>query len=349
MRYSSLIILIIFLSVSALSACASNELEDHDASDVQLDVHTDATQSEDVVDAKDAVEEVEAPPFCTPSDNGCADENTTRICAPDGSEFIEEACQDDEECENAACVVPPDCEPGTRQCGDATTLWICRPNSKWRSEACHEGESCVDDTCISGVPNGQPCQAHDDCAKGICRCGAEESCDPVGGVAVEPYCTETCTPGSCGSGEVCLSSTDFPAGGQDHCVQTCNQTCALDGMTCASIPTRDSGSLTFEPACVPEGVIDIGQECDASSADACTGGICLEDYLAADFCTSECSGDCPEGTACVKLKTDNDAYRCIPTCKANVCPLAGWGVSCKSDRDFNDDDVSVCYKSNNNG
>lgn len=368
MRYLNLLILAICLSLGGATACATDSVEEPDSGgqDTRQDTSTDADSLADATGSTDTHSDAtladthktpdsgnDVAPFCTPSQNTCADASTKRICAPDGSEFIEEACEDDQECENGSCVAPALCEPGDTQCYDGTTRLICRPSgSDWRSETCEADTSCVEGECVSGSPNGQPCTANDDCANGLCRCGAEDDCDPVGGNDVTPYCTETCTPGSCGAGQTCVSAQDFPVAGQDHCVQVCNQTCALDGMTCASIPTRDSGELSFEQACVPAGVVDIGLECSAATADACAGGTCLQDYFEIGLCTSECDGDCPNGTACVKLKPNSDLYQCSPICGdgtpggSSDCPLEGGqdlsSVTCATKVTSDGDATQVC-------
>lgn len=364
MRYSSLIILLVVLAGSALSACASNDL-DQEQADIRADDATirdvrpeDAPSEDAQSDGVDARQDVAPPPFCTPADNTCADENTTRVCAPDGSEFIDQACPEDQECADAACVPRQICTPGAQQCYDASSLMTCRPSgTAWRTETCAAGTSCVDGACLSGTANGTACADNSDCAHGLCRCGAEDSCDPVGGVAVAPYCTAACTPGSCGAGELCVSATDFPAAGQDHCVPVCHQVCALPGMTCAWVPTRDSGELSFEQACVPEGVVDIGRECDASTADACAGGTCLLDYFRVGFCTSECSGDCPSGSACVELVAGSGEHYCTPICgdgsatSTAACPLGEHGgfeeIACSIKTVYNSNPVQnlrVCFK-----
>jgi len=363
-RYSSLIILLVFLAMSALSACASNEL-DQGAADTRADggstgdVSSEDAPSEDAQsDIVDAREDTTPAPFCTPVENTCADENTTRICAPDGSEFIEEACANDQECADAACVPRQICTPGEQECYDATSLMTCRPTgTAWRTETCATGTSCVDGACLSGAPNGTPCAENNDCAHGLCHCGSEDSCDPVGGIAVTPYCSASCTPGSCGSGEICVSATDFPAAGQNHCAPVCNQVCALDGMTCASVPTRDSGALTFEQACVPEGVVDIGKECSAANADACAGGTCLLDHFRVGLCTSECDGDCPNGSACIELVAGSGEHYCTPICGdgsaggSGACPLGEHGgfneIACSIKTVYNSNPVQnlrVCFK-----
>lgn len=361
MRYSRLFILIIILSATAFGACASNELtDDVVGQDIEVDANSEGDASQDAqaedTRVEDVQPEIDTAPFCRPSDNACADENTTRICAPDGSEFVETACAEDEECVSAACVTRPICDAGEKKCYDASNLMTCRPGgTAWRTETCDDGTTCVAGACVSGAPNGAVCAENSDCANALCRCGAEESCSPIGGEAVTPYCSAGCTPGSCGSGEVCASAQDFPALGQDHCVPACNQTCALDGMTCASIPTRDSGSLTFEQACVPEGVVNIGLECSAATASACAGGTCLDDVFEVGLCTSTCTGDCPDGTACVQLKSGDSAYYCSPICgdgtpgASTTCPLDGgrnlWSITCKTKSDFNGLPIQVCAKS----
>src|SRR5690554_8189399 len=107
--------------MSALSACASNEL-DQGAADTRADggstgdVSSEDAPSEDAQsDIVDAREDTSPAPFCTPVENTCADENTTRICAPYGSGFIVEACVNDQECAAAACLPRLTCSPGEQE------------------------------------------------------------------------------------------------------------------------------------------------------------------------------------------------------------------------------------------
>jgi hypothetical protein len=120
-------------------------------------------------------------------------------------------------------------------------------------------------------------------------------------------------------------------------------------MTCASLPTRDSGELTFEQACYFDDAVDVGETC--TSADKCTGGTCLEGYFDnTNICTYECSGDCPTGTACIELQSGS--YHCTPLCGdgsvggSGGCPLEGggdlWDVQCSTRNTYDGFARRVC-------
>lgn len=344
-RYDTLTNLLKWLPILCLLAvfgCATDEIVDKspDAADA-----ADAHHREDSGDAKQQdsgqdtaepadtdeadLEETPEDPcgVCCPGEISCVDGDTLGTCLPDGSGYEEASCGEEELCEDAACVARPVCNEGETACHDGKTRMVCRAGGAgWRTDDCADGMSCVGGECLAGEPTGHACEAADDCAGAKCHCGSDESCDLPDESSLSGYCSATCAPGSCGSDEVCVSATHWPAAREDHCLASCSGGCShLPGMTCASVPTMDSGELTFEEACVPQGIVDIGERCERS--ETCSGGTCLLDYIEVGLCTTECAGNCPEGTACVELR--DNTYYCSPICGngdpagSSPCPLAG--------------------------
>ncbi|QDG54506.1 hypothetical protein FIV42_28300 [Persicimonas caeni] len=338
MQFIRLTALVVFFAI--LTACAGGSPSDLDAEQNPQDAGQDTAEPDDASDASnpgdvgvDSADTVDDPcGVCCPGEQVCSDGNTLSTCADDGSGFTDQTCGDGKICEQGACVDEPICQPGDTKCHDGSTRLVCRAGgTAWRTEDCGTGNSCVDGECLSGDPNGSECTADADCAGGKCRCGSDESCSPA---PSRTYCTSTCTPGSCGPDEICVSSDSFNAASYDHCVPKCNETCALAGLSCVSLPTRDSGELTYEQGCYFDSAVDVGEEC--SSATNCTGGTCLEGYFNTGLCTFECAGGCPDGTACVELQSGT--FHCSPLCGdgslsgSGGCPLeAGgdrWDVQC---------------------
>lgn len=346
---------------ATLTACAGGSPSDKDAEQSPEDAGSDALTPSDASDTTDTVDDsgegadasdADDDPcgVCCPGERTCSDDNTVSVCADDGSGFDDQACGEGKICEQGACVDEPVCQAGETKCHDGTTRLVCRAGGTgWRTEDCGTGNSCVDGECLSGDPNGAECSADADCAGGKCRCGSEDSCDPA---PSRTYCTSTCTPGSCGPDEICIASDSFNGASYDHCVPTCDQTCAIAGLSCVSLPTRDSGELSYEQGCYFDSAIDIGETC--SSATHCTGGTCLTDYISTGLCTFECDGDCPAGTACVELQTGK--YHCSPLCGDGSlggnggCPLEGggdvWDVDCAIKNTTEGHAKRVCVSNN---
>jgi hypothetical protein len=356
-------ILAAFLSI-AIAACAGDSLEDVDTGDQDAQLDSGAADAAgDIGDAADLPVDAsgdvganagdaheDACGVCCPDQRTCLDDNRAGVCSADGSEFVEEVCADTETCEEGSCVPVQICQEGETQCYDSDSRLICRPGgTAWRTEECAAGTACVGGECVSGAANGTTCSDASECAGGKCRCGAGESCTAVPpGAESKTYCTATCTPGSCGPGQICVSAQDFGAAGYDHCLPICNEVCALEGMACVHVPTRDSGELTFEQACFPDDAVEIGREC--TSDRWCAGGTCLRDYFDIALCTAECSGNCPDGTACVELEAG--AFHCSPLCgdgtpgTSDPCPLEGgediFSIGCAPKTTFGGGVKEVC-------
>ena len=336
-QFSRLTVLVLFFAT--ITACAGGAPSDHDAqlSDTEdagpdISEPTDATDVPQDTGADTADADEDACGVCCPGERSCVSEAAIGVCADDGSEVTEQACGEGQICEQGSCVDEPVCTPGETKCHDGGSRLVCRPaGTGWRTEACATGESCLGGECVPGEPNGAECSADSDCAGGKCRCGSDESCSPS---ASRTYCTATCTPGSCGPDEICVASSEFNGASYDHCVPECDETCALTGLSCVTLPTRDTGALTYEEGCYFDSAVDVGEEC--ASAGECTGGTCLEGYFDTGLCTFECSDNCPEGTACVELEAGT--YHCTPLCGdgtvggGGTCPLEGggdrWDVQC---------------------
>ncbi len=349
-------LMILTVVVTSLSACASGGPADSDADlGGPHDAGHDATAPHDTDTADttaDVVADVAQEPVCgvcCAGEHTCIDDATVGVCANNGTAYNRQTCDSGKTCKNGACITPPVCQAGESHCTDSHDRQICRPDgSGWRTETCAQNKTCLQGQCVSGKPNGAQCSADGDCAGGKCRCSSSDNCSPA---PTHPYCTTACTPGSCSDGQVCVSAQDFPAAGYDHCMPTCNVDCPLDGMACVAVPTRDTGDLTFVTACYPDYALPIGQEC--TSASGCVGGTCLQGYFDTGLCTTECTGNCPQGTACVQLQSGG-AYQCTPLCGdgsqsgTGPCPLdpdgSRFDVTCKSRITYSGDGKRVCVK-----
>jgi hypothetical protein len=348
-QFFRLIVLIVFLA--ATPACAGGSPAGSDAAQPDPEDAGDTSSIQDASDAADAADVADTRDdpcgACCPDDRTCLSRAAVGVCDDDGSQYTEQTCGESEICEEGICVDEPICDPGETACNDATSRLICRPDgTQWRTESCASDTACVDGECVSGGANGTECSASGDCAGGKCRCGSDESCSAS---PSRNYCTSTCTPGSCGPDALCVASDQFNPASYDHCLPTCNQSCAFAGMTCASLPTRDSGELTFEQACYFEGVVDVGEACP--SPDNCTGDTCLEGYFGnTNLCTFECAGDCPTGSACVEL--ESGTFHCTPLCGdgsiggSGGCPLERggdlWDIQCGTRNTFDGFARRVC-------
>lgn len=349
---------IFIVMLSLVVGCAGGSTDDNDnATSGPQDAGEDGAAGPDAQDdsgapdtgpedagPEDVGEDADACGVCCPGERTCLTEDMVGVCDDDGSQHTEEPCGDGQICEDATCVDEPVCDAGETRCHDGTTRLICRGDeSGWRTETCGSDEACLSGECVTGAPNGAECADDDDCAGGKCRCGSAESCSPT---PSRTYCTATCTPGSCGPDEVCVDSEAFDGASYDHCVPSCDQSCPISGLTCASVPTRDSGELDYARGCTLDTAVDIGEEC--TSETNCTGTTCFEDHFDFGICTFECSGNCPDGTSCVQL--EGGTYHCSPNCgdgspgNSEVCPLDPDGDDLKIDCEVRTDyDGSARY------
>ena len=206
---------------------------------------------------------------------------------PDG-----EPCAANADCASGRCadvagsmLCSRQCDPAASDCGDGL---LC--------EAAGECGGCIPvELSTQPRPFGAPCDADGDCASGDCATDA-------GG---DPFCTDSCTRGSCadgfycrearcvrgeraGPGENCSLDDDCAEGecvdvdGDMICATECGEEC-LPGFECA--PT-DAGER-----CVPPG-LGLGEPCMDNAE--CRTGIC------AGTCTRLCDdAACPMGFDCI--------------------------------------------------
>lgn len=330
--------LLTLILIFVLAGCAGGEPEDlnqgaqlPDADPGQEDID-DQLPPEDRQDSTESEEDVEPdpPPLCTPGSKRCADENTVETCLPDGQAYSASQCRTGEVCEQGACIVEQVCTPNEKHCNDERNLNICRPDGGGhRVEECAAGTVCVIDQCISGSPTGAACEENDDCAGGICRCGAEEDCPPN----ERRYCTSDCSQNSCGGDQVCWRASQVDAEDYDHCLPSCEAECSISGLNCVEVQTKVAGETTWKGACLPPGLKPVGSRCE--SDDECINGSCSSEYFGFGVCTYRCEGQrCPSKTACAKL-TSSQAW-CSPLCTSGetYCPLKkdanDWSVSCST-------------------
>lgn len=290
--------------------------------------------------------------LCCPGEKSCLDGVTVRACLPDGSGFTNLPCVGEELCTAGVCAVPPLCEAGAKSCYDATTVLTCRQTQDgYTTTPCPDQTSCSDGMCLSGAAPGAACTADADCVTGNCHCDAAEGC-PAG---LQGYCaTRTCTADSCGRDAVCFAASVAPLGNvaadYDHCVTKCTPGSCPTGQECLSVPIRTADGVGWDQACYFTGFADIGAEC-ATDAE-CIGGKCLLDYFNTGYCTRECGTDgvCPADAACVQLIPGQ--YHCSLLCgdgsftSTSPCPLDiptdRFDVSCRNLPDLNNNTRRVC-------
>jgi hypothetical protein len=145
----------LLLSVSACSdasddAACEGSCEQPDSggrTDVWVpDVGTDADASED--GGGDDGDGSGMPAICEPNATECAGRAAERVCAPDGSAWVESPCPVGEICLEDACAVVTPCDPGPLECLGSTTRLVCAADGFTRvEEACTGGTVCIDGEC----------------------------------------------------------------------------------------------------------------------------------------------------------------------------------------------------------
>ncbi len=320
------------------AACTTDaptgESNDNNGSDVgNADTDTDPTDTDDA-DGDDV------DPVCTPGEQRCQDNTIVEACDDDGQGFEGvDTCTDGQICEDGACVDEPDCVDGEQQCHDSTSILSCTATGNWGPPSdCPDGEACFNGTCTDGAPTGAVCDTHNDCAGGVCRCGSGESCD----VDITSYCSSSCSTSSCNSGEICWASQGIDIAADDHCLAPCGSGCSLDA--CHPVLTETDDGYAWEDACLPDGLQQIGEECESDAE--CASESCYDGEFDFGFCTRQCEeGGCPDGMACVR-HSSGDEYRCYDECDADSdCP-GEWDVGCSGLRETPEGDTAnVCASS----
>lgn len=291
---------------------------------------------------------------CCPGERSCSDETTRRMCKSDGSGFDTAPCVGDETCTDGVCAVPPVCSAGQKSCYDTTTVLTCRQTQDgFTTSPCPDDTTCVDGVCLAGAGVGQACSADSDCATNQCHCDAAEGCTGI----TAGYCTSTCSGDDCGRDGACFDASVAPlsnaAANYNHCVSKCTPGSCPTGQECISVPTLTAAGVVWELGCYFSGFTGIGDEC--SSDAQCIGGKCLLEYYTdppRGFCTRDCSHDgvCPDDSACVILT--GSTFVCSTLCgdgstiSSAPCPFKQMNsidASCKVFSDFNNNAVRACY------
>ncbi len=336
-RFASVVFSIAFILF--LGACAVTEIP------ITEDANSDTNTPQDVendTSTVDVAPDITTPEpdtrcgICCPDEVRCSSTGVREVCNASGTAYIENVCPETQQCDGGTCVDKATCTPGETSCYDTQTRLICSADGmRSTTEPCADAEACVQGQCVSGHINGTRCTADADCAGGKCRCGANDNCP---GPWKPTYCTNECNRASdCASDEWCLSAALSPAPhNSNHCVTQCEQSCAIEGLSCAHIPIhKEDGSIAWKQGCVQKQLKSVGDKCSADTE--CISGTCLGYFRDFKFCSNRCeSNGCPSNSACVELEANE--FWCSLTCPgfpgSKVCPLnlptSQWGVGCKT-------------------
>lgn len=271
-------------------------------------------------------------PVCCAGEVRCAGSDTLETCNDEGTAYLTTACEEASSCTAGSCEPDPICSPGDRQCATSTNVSVCRPDGMgYFTETCAPNEVCFAGVCEEGFRNGETCVEPGDCAGGICRCGATETCDAPS----SPYCASDCSLTECSGDQVCWHSDGVSAAEYDHCLRSCDQICSINDRACHEVPTFINGERAWRGGCVPTDLRAVGQRC--TSDKQCVNGQCVSDIFSQGVCTQRCEDTgCPSSTACVRLIRPGASgeHWCSPTCSGGTCPLSessgDWSVECQT-------------------
>ena len=265
-------------------------------------------------------------------------------------------CDDEEVCTSDSCDPESGClhlfnqapcdDGNVCTSGDECALGLCVGGEE---QKCDDGNPCTDDACDSQagctyLPNagecddGNACSSGDHCSGGICKGGAQvscdddnlctyDSCDIEQGCIYEfntvpcndgDLCTmgESCKLGECGGGGA-VNCNDGDVCTDDLCQPDVGCTHELNNAACSDGNACTSGDACVAGACLAGAIVDCddGNVCTADSCDSVLG--CQ--YAPAD-------GACEDGNQC----TVND------TCADQKCQ-AGDAVTCDDANGCTDD------------
>lgn len=229
---------------------------------------------------------------CTPGQaNACADPDTTYAgngCAltpSDGSSFVAytETCPSSGVCPPPPPPPPPSYPP-------------CPPGSEFCPSPTPTPTPCPAGTCCDGVtscPSGQVCDGgscKDSCVTSPGTCGSGESCNSSSG-ACEPDCSVS--QGECADGYFCdpadaVCVTPPPSGNDNNGSPTPPISCTADG----DCPI--GGTCANDVCVLPNPTPPAGDSC-VSDSD-CGGGSCLNGSCTGNSCTAD--SDCGSGLVC---------------------------------------------------
>jgi len=236
-------------------------------------------------------------------DHGCVDgwvcdgggDGGAPTCVPENSA----SCIEDDDCSglgsgykclNGMCTPPGDQCTDKTQCPDPST------------------QNCVDGKCVTACDDPSDCPDGFTCntSLGVCTepatgCTITQDCGDPGKVCVDGACVDKCEPdGSCPDGYVCVANGCVPdqkpkftcttEGMQDVCSDGsiclhhgCYITCTTDPDSCAVNPPDLNQCKTVTTATGSYDVCgsstNLGDECDPTTGDECTGGeICIDGF-----------------------------------------------------------------------
>ncbi|MEE8410825.1 MAG: hypothetical protein V3T05_14590, partial [Myxococcota bacterium] len=249
--------------------------------------------------------------------------------------LVDGDCRTDYTCQTGICLpgssVGPVCGNDDIELGeecDPPNGTTCDSNCMIIPDVCGNGiieitEECeppsvgnCDADCLltgGGRLNGDACTGNGACAGNVCLTEASDLW-PGG------FCTEDCTPGSCGAGEECV---DFGGTIGPVCMLSCISLAdCFPGYACFD------GLGTIQPICFPECNDDA--ECtDGGSCDVWNGFCDINDNLALDGEACTIDDDCESQFDCLQPADGFRGGYCVSACspELDLCPGDGFCVN----------------------
>ncbi|GAB4291062.1 MAG: hypothetical protein Kow0090_04370 [Myxococcota bacterium] len=260
--------------------------------------------------------------FCTsacedsstcPTHYSCQEEGEGKYCLPDGSGKAGEECNRNGECESGKCeeICLEECPDNVCDIPDTVCMYELDYETYVGSYWCKKP--------VGGGKLGDPCEAHSDCAAGLCAYAQSG----------ESICLEYCPTDSCSDsekffcydagedyGKVCLDKSGLGAicDSDEQCFSgLCSQPEPDKGGFCTvecpegTCPEEIASyecvtSQVDPPICAPKGDLALGEKCQnhfECGEKTCVGD---PDY---NYCSTECvTKECPEDFVCFAVTED---------------------------------------------
>ncbi|MGD8859132.1 MAG: hypothetical protein PVI30_03915 [Myxococcales bacterium] len=213
--------------------------------------------------------------LCTPGARECGSAETEKVCDRDGSKWIEQACDDGEQCLVDRCAPDPDasCDVPSRCLDNKTALRCLGEDRGFEMVSCEGDTYCEDGRCRGNIcALGSVCAGDNqivECVDGetlrTSQCGVNEACKQDGDRA--ECVAKTCEPGDIVCGDPLDDSVD---------PLTTYSQCRGGALTESGLPEWVHGECTGLLECDPVSAA-LGNPCQQE----CTPGAqtCLQDPL----------------------------------------------------------------------
>ena len=184
------------------------------------------------------------PPFCTPGDKRCYNENTVETCNYDGTVWNRQTCPSGYTCIDGVCVKTsepiPVCTPGEKVCTSATTRKVCKSDgSGWYYSTCPSGYECKSGECVkTTTPPPTPPNME---TRTIDMVEGQHSIQ----VSLSGYNTLNATLNVSSSSVSCSSVTGGSCSASGWTVTTGLTPVTTTGGRCAWIATQDTSKVVF--------------------------------------------------------------------------------------------------------